>query len=46
MKAIETRYAGYRFRSRLEALDGGWAYSGQAAVEAALSARFEHGERP
>lgn len=43
IQAIETRYRGHRFRSRLEAR---WAVT-QAfidAVEKARSARFEFGE--
>lgn len=42
--ALETRYAGCRFRSRIEAR---WAvfFAALAAYTAARSARFEHGER-
>lgn len=52
IKPIETKYKGYRFRSRLEAR---WAVFFDAlgiswevgrAVTAARSARFEHGEKP
>lgn len=38
IKAIDTYYKGYRFRSRLEAR---WA----VFFDAARKARFEHGER-
>lgn len=54
IQAIQTRYAGHHFRSRLEARwavffdylgveDGGTLLD---AIDAARSARFEHGERP
>lgn len=55
IKAIETSYKGYRFRSRTEArwavffdaLGVRWEYEAHAvshAYYAARSARFEHGE--
>jgi hypothetical protein len=43
IKAIETRYKGYRFRSRLEAR---WSVFFDAMELTARSARFEHGEAP
>ena len=43
IKPIQTRYKGFNFRSRLEAR---WAvfFDAIAAISAARSARFEHGE--